>query len=97
MYSTTADASLVVPGPGVLSNDVDIFGGLVMTTLSVAPRAGSLDLGLDGALIYTPVVTTTEVITFIYVVSDGLLTDTATVAITVVPFRVYLPLALRDY
>ncbi len=66
----------------VLGNDSDLNDdSLILTTVS-SPANGTAFISGD-AVIYTPALNFNGLDTFTYVVSDGLLTDTATVTITV--------------
>ena len=68
---------------GVLANDSDVEGD-TLTIQSVTQGAnGSVVDNGDGTLTYTPNPDWNGVDTFTYTVSDGALTDTATVTVTV--------------
>lgn len=78
--TTDEDTAVTV---NVLSNDSDADGD-PLAVASVAPGAhGSVAIGSDDTVIYTPDADYYGVDSFTYVVTDGELTDTATVAVTV--------------
>jgi len=83
IYEATINESLVVAAPGVLANDSDVEMDILSATVAVPPAIGSLDLALDGGFIYTPTLDFTGLVTYTYIASDGALTDTATVTMTV--------------
>ncbi len=68
---------------GVLSNDIDVNDDPLTATLDSGPTGGALSLALDGSFVYTPAASFSGLDSFGYVVSDGALTDTATVFIDV--------------
>ncbi len=82
-YSTLKDTTLAIPAPGVLSNDSDADGDALAAALTSPPALGALSLNGDGAFVYTPTAGFEGDATFSYVASDGVLTDTATVTISV--------------
>jgi VCBS repeat-containing protein len=82
-YATSENAALTVLAPGVLGNDTDVDSTVLTATLESGPANGVLNLNLDGSFAYTPTAGFTGDDTFIYVTSDGALTDTTTVTITV--------------
>lgn len=71
---------------GVLANDSDAetVAFALDVELENEPMYGSVELQPTGNFTYTPPITFTGVDTFTYIASDGVLTDTATVSITVV-------------
>ncbi len=84
----TEGASLQVFPPGVLINDSDPEGGLlIVTTLPVTPPShGTVSLSSNGGYTYIHDGSETSSDSFVYEVCDNeLLCDTATVLITVVP------------
>ncbi len=86
LYTTPEDTRLsVAVADGVLHNDSD--SDLPPATLTARPYAapthGALALALDGSFVYTPTLNYHGLDSFTYVVSDGVLTDTAQVTITV--------------
>jgi hypothetical protein len=112
-YTTENDSPLTMASPGVLANDTDAdFGPLrASPELAIAPPTsgggawtfpsdpahGTLALGGDGSITYTPDAGFTGTDTFTYVASDlrGR-TDPATVTITVAPAPTSVPVADFD-
>ncbi len=84
-YATEEDVPLVVTGSGVLANDTDVDLDVLTATVATPPAHGALALNLDGSFVYTPTLNWNGSDSFIYVASDGELTDTATVHLTVNP------------
>ncbi len=95
-YATGYDTPLVIEAPGVLENDTDVDGALTATQtngtlgggtlgdpLAWGPFSGTLTLDLDGSFSYTPTVGSEGLDHFVYLASDGLLADRATVIIGV--------------
>ncbi|MFP4345981.1 MAG: Ig-like domain-containing protein [Anaerolineales bacterium] len=83
-YTTTEERPLVVAAAGVLSNDLDgDWDPLTATEVAVAPTGGAVGLAAAGSFVYTPTLDFFGADSFTYVVSDGTLTDTATVSLTV--------------
>ncbi|NJO18473.1 MAG: tandem-95 repeat protein [Thioploca sp.] len=82
-YTTNEDEPLTVPAPGVLSNDTDIDGGSLTVISNTPPTHGTLTPNPNGSFTYVPNANYCGVDSFSYTVSDGELTDTATVTITV--------------
>lgn len=83
-YGTPRDTRLVVAAPGVLGNDAPAVAGTALSAVQVdtTGTAGSVVLGADGALTYTPAVGFVGVDSFSYRASDG--TDvSAPVGVTV--------------
>ncbi len=70
-YATDEDASLVVPAPGILANDADVDGDPLTPTLASGPARGSVVLGADGALRYTPEPNAFGSDNFTYTIQDG--------------------------
>ena len=66
----------------VLGNDSDVEGSALTVTAKTNPAHGTLTL-VAGVLTYTPAANYFGPDSFDYTVSDGVLTDTATVSITV--------------
>ncbi len=82
-YSTTEDIPLTIISPtGVLSNDGDLNGDSLMASVESVGR-GTLDLQLDGSFVYTPAADVDSQDHFSYQISDGVLTDTASVTIII--------------
>ena len=84
-YSTPEDTLLSVAAPGPLANDTDLEGDTLSAALFAAPAHGDLNLNGDGSFTYTPTLNYNGQDTFTYTVSDGTLTDTAAVVITIGP------------
>ncbi|MCB1771106.1 MAG: cadherin-like domain-containing protein [Candidatus Competibacteraceae bacterium] len=85
-YSTPQDTDLVVPAPGVLTNDSDPDGNLLQMALVTGPAHGALTPALDGSFRYRPAPGFSGADAFTYQASDGALTSTlVTVTLTVVP------------
>lgn len=85
-YTTAEDTELAIAIPGVLLNDLDPENGTLTPTMVNPPQHGTVTLGSDGGLIYTPNADFNGLDGFSYTVSDGELTsDVASVTITVTP------------
>ncbi|MBP0003338.1 MAG: tandem-95 repeat protein [Cyanobacteria bacterium SBC] len=69
----------------VLSNDTDIDGDTLSVSSVGTPTNGTVALNPDGTVTYTPNAGFSGTDNFTYEVSDGNLTDTATVALAVNP------------
>ncbi|HEV8454935.1 MAG TPA: PKD domain-containing protein [Gemmatimonadales bacterium] len=82
-YSTPQDVALTVVTPGVLTNDTDPDGDPLTAQLSGSTANGTVSLQGDGSFTYTPNAGFTGDDSFSYTASDGSLTSTATVTITV--------------
>ncbi len=83
-YTTLEDTTLMVTATdGLLENDDDVDGDELTTTLESDVFSGTLALDADGSFAYTPTADFNGSDKFTYILSDGSLTDTATVAITV--------------
>jgi hypothetical protein len=82
-YSTTEDNPLVVPAPGVLTNDTDDESDPLTVTLGANAGHGNVVLQANGGFTYTPNANYFGGDSFTYTVSDGHDTATATVTITV--------------
>lgn len=83
-YSTAYGTVLVVPAnKGVLHNDTDIDGPSLTASLKTPPTHGVVSLNGDGSFTYTPTSGYSGSDTFTYDVSDGSLSDTANVKVTV--------------
>lgn len=68
---------------GVQVNDVDLDSDVLTTTLYTAPLSGTVILAADGSFVYTPTLNFNGIDTFVYALSDGTQTTTATVEISV--------------
>ncbi len=82
-YTTDMDIPLVVGAPGLLGNDSDAEGATLQASLTTPPAHGTADVALDGAFIYTPTLSFFGVDTFDYQASDGTISTTAAVSLTV--------------
>ena len=82
-YATTQDTTLTVTPPGVLGNDSDAEGTGLTAVKLTDPANGTVAVAADGSLVYAPGLDFVGVDSFIYAASDGLLSDAATVTITV--------------
>ncbi len=67
----------------VLANDSDVDGDVLFVVSVVQPAGGTVIDNGDGTVTYTPDADWIGVDSFSYIVSDGALTDTATVTVTV--------------
>jgi len=84
VYPITAGATLTVPGPGVLANDVDPDAGLLTAAIVSNTGKGSVSLNANGGFSYTPNAGFAGLDTFTYRASDGIATSNdATVTIVV--------------
>jgi VCBS repeat-containing protein len=73
-YNTGEDTPLVVAAPGVLANDSDIDGDSLTVDPASAisgPEHGSVTLGADGSLTYTPNADWSGTDSFTYTAYDG--------------------------
>ncbi len=84
-YTATEDIPLVEPAPGVLGNDDDVDGDSLTAVVDTPPANGSLALALDGSFVYTPTANYNGSDSFSYTLSDGSLTDIATVTLSINP------------
>ena len=86
-YSTSKNIALTVDAPGgVLANDTDGDGDLLMAFVLTDPSHGTLTLNAEGDFTYTPATGYAGPDSFTYVIDDGVATsNVATVAITVTP------------
>ncbi|HEY4376809.1 MAG TPA: Ig-like domain-containing protein, partial [Acidimicrobiales bacterium] len=83
-YTTTPGTALSVDAPGVLANDTDADSDPLTAAKATDPDHGTLTLGADGKVDYTPTGGFHGVDTFTYTATDGAATSTpATVTITV--------------
>ena len=79
----------------VLANDSDVDGDTLFILSVVQPVDGAVVDNGDGTLTYTPDPDWNGIAAFSYTVSDGALTDTATVTVTVISVN-DAPVALDD-
>ena len=83
-YVTEEDTPLTISAPGVLANDSDIDGDSLSAILVNGPAHGTVSLGADGSLTYTPEANFNGSDSFTYQASDGsLASGETTVSITV--------------
>lgn len=79
--STDEDTSVSID---VLANDSDVDGDSLFV-VDAGPAAEGFLFIIDAALVFTPAINFTGQVTVPYTMSDGVLTDTALVTITVLP------------
>ncbi len=83
-YSTTQATPLIIPSPGVLTNDVDGGGDPLTAVLIQTPAHGTVDLSSSGAFTYTSNAPFFGTDSFTYRAFDGLfVSNLTTVFITV--------------
>ncbi|MEJ2737712.1 MAG: PKD domain-containing protein, partial [Anaerolineae bacterium] len=82
-FEVLEDTPLTVGAPGVLANDDDGNCEQLSASVHTEPVSGTVTLGANGSFIYTPTANFDGDDSFVYLVSDGVLTDTATVLIHV--------------
>jgi hypothetical protein len=82
-FDALEDTPLTVGAPGVLANDDDVNCEPLSASVHVEPGSGMVMLSADGSFIYTPNSNFDGEDSFVYLVSDGVLTDTATALIHV--------------
>ncbi|MFO0977996.1 MAG: Ig-like domain-containing protein [Planctomycetaceae bacterium] len=84
--TTTADTTLNLSAPGILSNDSDVDGDSLTAVLLTGPVHGTLTLNSDGSIIYVPNAGYSGTDSFTYAANDGTTNSAAaTVKITVTP------------
>ncbi|MFP4394324.1 MAG: Ig-like domain-containing protein, partial [Anaerolineales bacterium] len=76
----------------VLDNDSDPEGDELTITETSDPANGNVEINADGAITYTPDAGFSGEDSFEYTISDGELTDTATVTITVIDIESVRPI-----
>lgn len=94
-YTTTEDIPLIIPAPGLLTNDEDVDGDSLTAITDTLPLNGDLTLLPDGSFVYQPDPGFIGHDSFNYRASDGqAMSDPITVVITVVDsiYTIYLPL-----
>jgi uncharacterized repeat protein (TIGR01451 family) len=90
--STTADTPVTI---SVLDNDSDLNGDVLSVVAVGTPANGIATISSPTTVVYTPTLNSND--TFTYTASDGSLTDTATVIVTVGEHGfVYLPLIFKS-
>ena len=82
-YSVLHDRALTIAAPGLLANDTDPNGDAVAAFQFFQPTNGAVSLTQDGSFVYTPNAGFVGSDSFVYAVTDGVLTGQATVAINV--------------
>jgi VCBS repeat-containing protein len=84
-YSTNEDVTLTVAAPGVLGNDTDVEGDVLVPSLVTGPTRGTLTFNANGSFTYVPNANANGVDSFTYRVNDGTADSAvATVVINVV-------------
>jgi hypothetical protein len=85
VFAVDEDQPLTFGAPGVLGNDLDIDGDALAAVSDTLPQHGSLTLGPDGSVRYTPFPDYAGADSFSYRVRDaaGAFSDVTTVQITV--------------
>jgi len=96
-YSTTRNAPLSVPAPGVLGNDSDPEGSTLAAFKETNPASGSLIFLTTGAFTYTPAFNFVGVVSFTYRVFDGGATSPVATVVITVAFDNDAPVAQNDY
>ena len=95
-YAVNEDGTLIVnAASGLLANDSDPNGNPLTAVLATGPANGTLVLNPNGSFTYTPNANFNGTDSFTYRASDGSLTDTETVTITVNPVN-DAPVAVDD-
>ena len=85
-YSTKENTVLTVPKPGVLTNDLDVYGTNLIATLIGGSTNGTLNLNTNGGFTYTPATNFSGIDGFTFRAIDKLnQLGTATATITVTP------------
>ena len=70
-YTTSRNATLVVPAPGVLANDEDADEDPLTAILVDTPSSGAIQFGSNGSFIYTPTTDFAGSDLFTYYAHDG--------------------------
>jgi VCBS repeat-containing protein len=83
----------VSPVAGALANDSDADGDSLNAALDSAPQHGTLSFNSNGSFVYTPEAGYVGLDSFSYLLSDGALTDTATISLEVTDTA---PIAVDD-
>ena len=87
-YALNEDSVLLVPGPGVATNDSDLEGSALSVAVVTGPAHGTLALGADGSFTYTPNLNFNGTDAFSYKVNDGDLdSNIATVTLQAAPMN----------
>lgn len=82
-YETTKNTKLILPAPGVMSNDTDVNGDTFYASLVNSTANGTLAFKANGSFEYTPNNNYIGTDTFRYRVYDGFLSAVVTVTINV--------------
>ena len=77
-YAATSGVTLTIAAPGVLSNDTDVDGSSLTSTIVTAPTHGTLSLQTSGAFTYTSTTGYAGTDSFTYVANDGSLNSLPT-------------------
>ena len=95
-YSTAENTPLVVPVPGVLSNDTDPNGDPLVAILDSGVSHGLLALDPNGSFVYTPTLSYIGTDSFTYRANDGIdNSNLAVVSLTITGTNTS-PIALDD-
>jgi uncharacterized repeat protein (TIGR01451 family) len=95
-YGVDEDGTLIIPAPGVLSNDTDVENDPLTATLVSEVSNGTLNLSSDGSFAYTPDADFNGTDSFSYQAYDGIdYSNVVTVVITVNPVN-DAPMAVND-
>jgi len=94
-YSTNEDTTLNVAAPGVLGNDSDVDSSITAVLVTGPLHAASFNLNADGSFNYTPALNYNGSDSFTYSATDGSLSSTATVSLTINPVN-DAPVAVAD-
>jgi trimeric autotransporter adhesin len=94
-YSMAEDTTLIVPAPGVLSNDTDVEHEPLIAILVTQPTHGDLTFSSDGSFTYIPDTNYFGQESFTYKANDGVDSNIATVFITITPVQ-DAPVAVPD-
>ena len=82
--AATGDEDTEITG-NVLANDTDADGDALTAAVATGPATGTVTVNADGSFAYTPNANFNGSDSFTYTVSDGELSDTGTVNLTVAP------------
>ncbi len=96
-YTTTRNAPLSIPAPGVLGNDSDIDSTALVAFKDSDPASGVLTLMTTGAFNFTPAFNFVGVVSFTYHVFDGGTTSNIATVVITVSFDNAAPVAVDDY
>ena len=93
--TTVEDTPVTLTQGDLVGNDTDVDGGTLTVTAVSNPTNGTVVLNMDGTVTFTPAADFTGTAGFDYTVSDGTLTDTGHVTVTVTPVN-DAPVAVDD-